>query len=69
MAPFDIAAGFAFPIIVRPRGSHAGAGLAKLDETIAMERYLGERCEQEFFISRFVDYWGSDGCFANIGLS
>jgi hypothetical protein len=46
-----------------------GGGLAKLDDIIAMERYLGERCEQEFFNSHFVDYTGSDSCFANIDLS
>jgi hypothetical protein len=62
-APSDIAADLAFPVIVRPRGSHAGAGLARIDGPAAMERYLGERQEQEFFISRFVDYSGSDGLF------
>jgi len=62
-APRDIAADLAFPVIVRPRGSHAGAGLAKADDAAAIERYLGERQEQEFFISRFVDYAGDDGLF------
>ena len=62
-APSDIAADLEYPVIVRPRGSHAGAGLAKIDDPAAMERYLGERQEQEFFISRFVDYSGSDGLF------
>jgi hypothetical protein len=62
-APRDIAADLAFPVIVRPRGSHAGAGLAKADDAAAIERYLGERQEREFFISRFVDYAGDDGLF------
>ncbi len=62
-APSDIAADLAFPLIVRPRGSHAGAGLAKIDDPAAMQRYLGARQDQEFFISRFVDYAGSDGLF------
>jgi len=53
----------AFPVIVRPRGSHAGAGLARLDDDDAMRRYLDERPEQEFFISRFVDYSNRDGLF------
>jgi hypothetical protein len=53
----------AFPIIVRPRGSHAGAGLAKLDDRAALLRYLDARPEQEFFIARFVDYASSDGLF------
>jgi hypothetical protein len=63
LAPGDIAAGVGFPFIVRPRGSHAGVGLAKIDGRAAMERYLGKRAEQEFFISRFVDYSDSDGLF------
>jgi hypothetical protein len=59
----DIAADLAFPVIVRPRGSHAGAGLAKLDDDGAIKRYLDARPEQEFFIARFVDYSNRDGLF------
>src|SRR5229473_2431854 len=59
----DIAAELRFPIIVRPRGSHAGVGLAKLDDRAAIVRYLAERPEQEFFVSRFVDYANDDGLF------
>jgi glutathione synthase/RimK-type ligase-like ATP-grasp enzyme len=63
LGPSEIAAGLVFPLIVRPRGSHAGAGLAKIDERTAIERYLGGRTEEEFFISRFVDYSSGDGLF------
>jgi hypothetical protein len=63
LACFDIAAELEFPIIARPRGSHAGVGLAKLDDRAAIGRYLAERPEQEFFISRFVDYANEDGLF------
>jgi hypothetical protein len=59
----DIAADLQFPIIVRPRGSHAGVGLAKLDDRAAIGGYLAERPEQEFFVSRFVDYANDDGLF------
>ena len=59
----DIAAELKFPIIVRPRGSHAGVGLAKLDDPPALARYLAERPEQEFFVSRFVNYASEDGLF------
>jgi hypothetical protein len=58
-----IAADLVFPVIVRPRGSHAGAGLAKVDDEPAMARYLEGRQEQQFFISQFVDYSGGDGQF------
>jgi hypothetical protein len=59
----DIAAELRFPIIVRPRGSHAGVGLARLDDRAAIDRYLAERPEKEFFVSRFVDYADEDGLF------
>jgi hypothetical protein len=59
----DIADGLAFPIIIRPRGSHAGTGLAKIDDHGALGRYLAERPEVEFFVSRFVDYANADGSF------
>jgi hypothetical protein len=57
------AADLAFPIIVRPRGSHAGAGLAKVCDRAELLRYLDTRPEPEFFVARFVDYAGSDGLF------
>jgi hypothetical protein len=59
----DIADGLAFPIIIRPRGSHAGTGLAKIDDRGALGRYLAERPEVKFFVSRFVDYANADGLF------
>jgi hypothetical protein len=59
----DDAAEFRFPFIIRPRGSHAGVGLAKIDGPDAINRYLAERAEQEFFVSRFVDYANDDGLF------
>ncbi|HVX78091.1 MAG TPA: hypothetical protein VHB49_18315 [Bradyrhizobium sp.] len=53
----------AFPLIVRPRGSHAGSGLARIEDRAALGRYLAERPETEFFVSRFVDYASSDGLY------
>lgn len=52
-----------FPIIVRPRGSHAGVGLAKIDDGAGIANYLAGRPEDEFFVTRFVDYAGDDGLF------
>ena len=59
----DVATGSQFPIIVRPRGTHAGVGLAKLSDGAMVERYLADRPEQEFFVARFVDYASADGLF------
>ena len=59
----EIASGLAFPVIVRPRGSHAGVGLAKIDDASAMRRYLDESEAREFFVSPFVDYSSADGLY------
>jgi hypothetical protein len=67
-APAEFASELAFPMIVRPRGSHAGIGLAKVDDVVALARYLRQRQEQEFFVSRFVDYSSDDGLFRKYRL-
>jgi hypothetical protein len=64
----DVACDLAFPFIVRPRGSHAGKGLAKIDDLAAIATYLGEHDDQEFFVSRFVDYSAGDGYFRKYRL-
>ena len=53
----------AFPLLVRPIASHAGAGLAKLDEASALPAYLAEQAEDRFYVTPFVDYAGADGLF------
>ena len=52
-----------FPLIIRPIGSHAGHGLAKVADCEALKGYLVARDEAEFFLSRFVDYSSADGNF------
>ena len=59
----DVATGSKFPIIVRPRGTHAGVGLARVSDGAMVERYLADRPEQQFFVARFVDYASADGLF------
>ncbi|OPY93789.1 hypothetical protein A5906_17005 [Bradyrhizobium sacchari] len=58
-----------FPMIVRPRGTHAGVGLAKVDDAAALKAYLAERQEQDFFVARFVNYASPDGLFRKIRLT
>lgn len=53
----------AFPLIIRPVGSHAGFGLARLSDPDGLSAYLADRPEPEFFISPFVDYASDDGMF------
>jgi hypothetical protein len=63
LALSELSSGICFPVIVRPRGSHAGKGLAKLDDSAAIAHYLVEHSQESFFISRFVDYRSDDGLF------
>jgi hypothetical protein len=58
-----IAQGTPFPVIVRPLGSHAGRGLAKVTDTVEMTAYLRQQPEHAFFVSPFVDYSSADGQF------
>ncbi|MCK1403098.1 hypothetical protein IVB45_24685 [Bradyrhizobium sp. 4] len=65
----DIAGEPHFPMIARPRGSHAGVGLAKLDDAAALATYLADRQEQDFFVARFVDYASPDGLYRKYRLA
>lgn len=59
----DLLADGDFPIIARPVDSHAGRGLQKLEDAAAVRAYLAVQGEAQFYISRFVDYRGTDGLF------
>lgn len=50
-----------FPLIVRPVGSHAGRGLAKLESALTIKAYLDEHHGPQFYLSRFVEYRSPDG--------
>ncbi|WP_456622052.1 MULTISPECIES: ATP-grasp domain-containing protein [unclassified Bradyrhizobium] len=65
----DITGELRFPMIVRPRGTHAGVGLAKIDDAAALAAYLAERQEQDFFVARFVDYSSADGLYRKYRLA
>lgn len=52
-----------FPIIVRPVGSHAGRNLDKIERREELQAYLSRVADEEFYISRFIDYSGKDGLF------
>ena len=69
LALAEICADLTFPVIARPRGSHAGKGLAKLDAAAALHAYLGEHPEELFFVSRFIDYRSNDGSFRKYRLA
>jgi hypothetical protein len=58
----------AYPIIVRPVGTHAGLGMAKVDGATELAGYLAERAEAEFYVTAFVDYSGGDGLFRKLRI-
>ena len=55
--------GDAFPLIVRPLGSHAGHDLEKMTQARDLLAYLQSVDAERFYISRFVDYRSEDGQF------
>ncbi|MDP2805497.1 MAG: RimK family alpha-L-glutamate ligase [Gallionellaceae bacterium] len=63
-----VLAGGGFPIIIRPMDSHAGRGLAKIEDAAALDEYLQGMHEREFYISPFVDYRSQDGQYRKYRL-
>lgn len=53
----------AFPIIARPMDSQGGKDLARLDGPADVDSYLKAVASDQFFVSSFIDYSGSDGLF------
>lgn len=53
----------AFPLIIRPVGSHAGHGLEKIADACALDLYLASSEADSFYVSPFVDYSNGDGYF------
>ncbi len=50
-------------LLIRPIDSHAGHGLAKIDQLSDMENYLEKFSDLEFFVAPFIDYRSEDGWF------
>ena len=55
--------GCAFPVILRPVGSHAGRDLVKVDDASQLSPYLSAVADPAFYISPFIDYSSKDGQF------
>jgi hypothetical protein len=61
-------AGFAgshepYPCLIRPLASHAGTGLARVENQAELAKYLHLSFERRFFLTRFEDYAGPDGLY------
>ncbi len=64
-----IAPDLAYPVIVRPLGSQAGADLRKLDSAADLGLYLAEVGEEDFFLAQFVDYSDAREQFRKIRIA
>jgi glutathione synthase/RimK-type ligase-like ATP-grasp enzyme len=53
--------GGAWPLIVRPVDSHAGKGLARIEDAEALAAYVADTRLQTAYVSSFVDYASADG--------
>ena len=60
--------GASYPVLLRPRGTHAGEGLAKIDDAEALAAFLSSQAVDEFYLAQFVDYRSPDGLFRKFRL-
>jgi len=58
-----------FPLIVRPVGSHAGVGLARIETPADLGPYLAAQSGELFYLSPFVDYASRDGLYRKLRLA
>lgn len=59
----------AYPIIVRPVDSHAGAGLEKIESGAELAAYLASQQAAAFYIAPFVDYRSNDGMYRKMRIA
>ena len=52
-----------YPCLIRPIGSHAGAGLSRLTTPAELANYLRFCFDRHFFLTAFHDYQGPDGLY------
>jgi len=55
--------GCSYPVLIRPFGSHAGAGLKKIDDPAALASYMMFSVAASYYVTAFVDYRSADGLF------
>jgi len=61
--------GIAFPLILRPIDSQAGRDLVRIAGPEGIAPYLAGLDEENFFLSSFVDYSGTDGMFRKFRIA
>ncbi len=62
LVPREEPSPFAFPIIVRPLGSHAGDNLHRIEDEAALDAYYAANPAAQFLtVAPFIDYRSADG--------
>lgn len=59
----------AFPIILRPLGSHGGRDLERIDSAAEIPDYLARVDETTFYIAPFIDYRSADGLYRKFRIA
>jgi glutathione synthase/RimK-type ligase-like ATP-grasp enzyme len=54
----------AYPVIMRPVGTHAGAGMARILAAGDLVEWLRGSDAEQIFLAPFIDYRGPDGLYA-----
>ncbi len=60
--------GFSMPMLVRQTGNHGGDAFAKVDNWVQLLGFLNEHGEGQYYVTEFVDYRSSDGCYRKYRL-
>lgn len=68
-APGQPLADVAFPVILRPVGSQAGANLQKIVNPSALRCYLESLDDTAFYLAPFVDYSDASGLFRKVRIA
>ena len=61
--------GSSFPFLLRPMGSHAGHGLARVDGPQDVHRFLSDTEGDAFTLTQFIDYRGANGWYCKYRIA
>ena len=53
----------AFPLLVRPAGTHGGDNFEKFEDPVQLEAFLNRLDASSYYLTSFVDYRSNDGYF------
>ena len=59
----ELLPGCCYPVLVRPKGSHAGRDLHKIDDPDSLASHLKFSFASDYFVTAFVDYRSPDGLY------